>query len=312
MRILALVPGGIGDQILFFPTLETLKKQYPQAAIDVLVEPRARAAYRVCKYVNEVLQFDYRDRSSLADYLNLLGVIRDREYDASISVGTPWTVELIIWLNGIPNRIGYLGNSSLYLSNPVTLKPEQYPPQMYHDLLTGLGIKQPCPPVKINVPSKDIDWVQTEQKRLGIKDSGYIVIYDRSSTNAYPIRQWQKIINDIQQKQPELPIVLLQSFDNQAWVTETISNNNRLTAIALPDIGKLAAIIAGSNLMLCTNSTPLHLAIAVGTYTIALFSSIDSHQLLPPDNDRYVAIRSTTDKIADIKPEKVLEQIWRG
>lgn len=317
MRILALVPGGIGDQILFFPTLETLKKQYPQAAIDVLVEPRALAAYRVCKYVNEVLLFDYRDRSSLADYLNLLGVIRDREYDASISLGTPWTVELIVWLNGIPARIGYQGNSSLYLSNPVVLKPEQYLPQMYHDLLTGLGIQRPCPPVKINVPAKDIDWAENEQKRLGIQDGGYIVIYARSPANtadraAYPISQWQKIISDIQQKQADLPLVLLQSFDNQAWVTEMMSKNNRLLAIAPPDIGKLAATIAGSNLMLCTNSTPMHLAIAVETYTIALFGSSDNYKLLPPDNDSYVAIKSTTDKIADIKPEKVLEQIWRG
>ena len=41
MRILALVPGGIGDQILFFPTLENLKTQYPNSTIDVMVEPRA-------------------------------------------------------------------------------------------------------------------------------------------------------------------------------------------------------------------------------------------------------------------------------
>lgn len=312
MRILALVPGGIGDQILFFPTLETLKKQYPQAAIDVLVEPRALAAYRVCKYVNEVLLFDYRDRSSLADYLNLLGVIRDREYEASISLGTPWTVELIIWLNGIPKRIGYRDNSSLFLSNPVALKSEQYLPQMYHDLVTGLGIKQPCPPVTINVPTQDIDWAEAEQKRLGIKDSGYVLLYDRADNNTYPISQWQKIIGDIQQKQSELPLVLLQTADNQAWVTEIMSRNNRLMAIALSDIGKLAAIIAGANLMLCTNSTLMQLAIAVGTYTIALLGSSDSYKFLPPDKHSCVAIPSTTDKIADIKPEKVLEQIWRG
>ena len=106
MRILALVPGGIGDQIYFFPTLETLDSKYTDATIDVLVEPRAKGAYRVCRYVGEVLQFDYRDRSSMADYLNLLGVIRDREYDAVISYNAPWAVESLLWLNGIPVRIG--------------------------------------------------------------------------------------------------------------------------------------------------------------------------------------------------------------
>ncbi|MDJ0550859.1 MAG: lipopolysaccharide heptosyltransferase family protein, partial [Microcystis sp. M49637_WE12] len=39
MRILTLVPGGISNQLLFFPTLETLQQTYPQSSIDVLVEP---------------------------------------------------------------------------------------------------------------------------------------------------------------------------------------------------------------------------------------------------------------------------------
>ena len=92
MRILALVPGGISDQLLFFPTLESLRATYPNAAIDVIVEPRAKSAYRVCPYVNEVLLFDFKDRNGLADYLNLLGIIRDREYEAAVSVGRNWAV----------------------------------------------------------------------------------------------------------------------------------------------------------------------------------------------------------------------------
>ena len=105
MRILALVPGGIGDQVLFFPTLTTLKKEYPNALIDVLVEPRSKAAYRVFPSVHEVLYFDYKDRNGLADYLNLLGIIRDREYDVALSLGRRWTVGFLLWLNGIAVRI---------------------------------------------------------------------------------------------------------------------------------------------------------------------------------------------------------------
>ena len=73
MRILTLVPGGISNQLLFFPTLETLQQTYPQSSIDVLVEPRAKAAHRLCPQVREVLLFDYRDQYGLADYLNILG-----------------------------------------------------------------------------------------------------------------------------------------------------------------------------------------------------------------------------------------------
>ena len=311
MRILALVPGGIGDQILFFPTLETIKEKYPNAAIDVLVEPSAKAAYRVCKNVHEVLAFNYKDRSSLADYLNLLGVIRDREYDVALSIGTRWAIGLLVWLNGIPTRIGYQGKSSWYLSNPVPLKSEQYIAHMYHDLVTGLGIHTPCPPIKINVPTADISAAEMEQRNLDIKDSGYILIYD-SSSMLYPTDKWQKIVTDIQQKQPDIPIVALQSFGNNEWVSTIMQACPNLKAISPPDIGKLAAIIAGANLMLCPNSAVMHLSTAVNTYTIALVDSANAHKFIPPDNENCISVQSSTNNVADIKPEVIIEKIWQG
>ena len=320
MRILALVPGGIGDQILFFPTLEDLKRQYPQAMIDVMVEPRSKSAYRVCQTVHEVLLFDFKDRNGLADYLNLLGIIRDREYDIALSLGRRWTVGFLLWLDGIRLRIGYKTSTSCFISNPVPLKTEQYAAYMYHDLLQGLDIQTPCPTIKVNVPKEDIDWAEAQQKQLDIQESGYILIHGGSSQMAqskgidkiYPVSQWQKIVADIQEKQPDIPIVLLQGPEDKKWVGTMTRNSSNLKVITPSDIGKLAATIAGANLMLCTDSAPMHLSVAVGTYTIALFGPTEAKKLLPTNSDRYIGIQSPTGKIGDIKPETVLEQIWRG
>ena len=90
MYVVALVPGSIDNQILFFATLDDLKRYYPHAQIDVIVEPKSKAAYRVSKSVHDVLTFDYKDRNSLADWSNLVGMIRDREYDVAIIVGQIW------------------------------------------------------------------------------------------------------------------------------------------------------------------------------------------------------------------------------
>ncbi|PZV26780.1 MAG: glycosyltransferase [Snowella sp.] len=320
MRILALVPGGIGDQLLFFPTLESLKKQYPQAAIDVIVEPRAKSAYRVCPYVHEVLLFDFKDRNGLADYLNLLGIIRDREYDAALSLGTDWAIGLLLWLNGIPKRVAYQTGKSYFLSDPVPLNMDQYEAFLYHDLVKGFGIKTPCPPLKVAVPKEDIQWAEAEQNRLDLKENGYILIHDGLNKQSriegldriYPVEQWQTIIDDIQQKQPKLSIVLLQGPDDAEWIAEMRENHANLKIVQCPDIGKLAAMIAGANLMLCTDSAPMHLSIAVGTYTIALFGPTQVSKSLPPNQDRFVGLQSPSLKIADIKPATILEQVWRG
>jgi ADP-heptose:LPS heptosyltransferase len=314
MRILALVPGGIDNQLLFFPTLETLKKQYPQAVIDVLVEPRSKKAYRVCKNVDDVLVFDFQDRNSFADYLNLLGTIRDREYDVAISLKTSWRIKLLLWLNGIPTRVGYQDDVALYLSNPVVRKPEQYLAEIYHDLVTGLGIKTSCPSITINVPTEDIAWAESEQQRLEIKDNGYLILCDESLTeesSAYPIQSWKKILQDIEQRQTGLSIVLLQTDNNEDWVTAMMSANSQLKAIANPDIGKIAAMIAGANLILCNNNTSLQLAIATKTYTLALLTNQDGN-LIPQNNENCVAIQSSTASLADIQPETVIEKMWQG
>jgi ADP-heptose:LPS heptosyltransferase len=319
MRILALVPGGIGDQILFFPTIDNLKGRYPDAEIDVVVEPRSTAAYRVSKSVDKVIPFDFKDTNGPADWGNLLGIIRDREYDVAMSLGRRFGVGLLLWLTGIPVRIGFTaGVSNLFLSNPVTLNLNQYAAQMFHDLVTGLGVTDPCPDLAINVPTADIEWSEAEQQRLGIKESGYVLIHggesktDRTGIDRiYPVKQWQQIVKDLQTRQPNIPVAVIKGPDDGEFIESLLALCPALKVISPPDIGKLTATIAGANLMLCTNSGPMHLAVAVGTYTIALFGPSDPAKLLP-NNGRAIAVKSRTGKLADIPPSDVLERIWKG
>jgi len=317
MRLVALVPGGIGDQILFFPTLDDLQRYYPDAQIDVVVEPRSKNAYRVCKSVQDVIPFDFKDRNSLTDWVNLVGTIRDREYDVAISLERSWFVALLVWLTGIPMRIGYSGPGKNFLTNPVPLKTEQYAAAMYHDLLQGLGINSPCPELAINVPKPVIGWAESEQKRLGIHESGYVLIHGGSTELAqakgiekiYPVENWKQIIQDFLSRQPDLPVVVIQEPEDEQLVRELLRSCPDIKVTSPADIGKLAAMIAGANLMLCTDSTPLYLAVAVQTYTIALFGPTEPQKLLPT-SDRFIGIKSPTTKISDISPQVVLEKIW--
>lgn len=318
MRLLALVPGGIGDQLLFFPALDSLKQQYPQAEIDVIVEPRAASAYRVCRSANKVWKFDFKDMNSLADWGNLLGNIRDRQYNAVISLGKGFLVDFFLWLTGIPQRISYAGAGNLFLSQSVTLNLKQYAAATYHDLLKGLEINTPCPPIKIQVPKGDLDWAAKEQQRLGIKDSGYILIHAGASElsqlkgidRIYPAASWRTIMQAIQAKLPNIPMVLLQGTEDRQIVAQLTAKLPQMLIISPPDIGKLAATIAAANLLLCTDSAPMHLAVAVGTNLVALFGSTDPTRQLPQDK-RFVAVQAPTGKpISEIAPEEVLAKIF--
>jgi ADP-heptose:LPS heptosyltransferase len=321
-HILALVPGGIGDQLLFFPTLENLKRAYPDAEIDSIVEPRSEGAYRICPLSHDkslqTIRFDFIDRNGLADWSNLLGVVRDREYDAVLSIDRTFLAGFMLWLTGISNRVGYRGSAAeLFFTQAVPMKTEQYAAQMYGDLLQSLGIPATCSSPRVALLKEDLNWAQAEQKRLGIGESGYILIHGNCSQlskfqgidKSYPPEKWLPIIQRLQQQQPDLPIVVV-CGPNDGQFVKQLSEMTREFRVTTPgDIGKLAAMVAGANLMLCTDSAPLQVAVAVETPTIALFGPTDPAKRLPK-SDKVSIVKSSTGKMADIEPEAVLKQLF--
>ena len=75
------------------------------------------------------------------------------------------------------------------------------------------------------------------------------------------------------------------------------------------NLGQMAALIAGADLMLCTESDPMQLAVALKVFTLALFGAHNPTQLVP-QNERVLAIQSTTSKLSDISVETVLKKVW--
>lgn len=311
MRTLALVPGGISDQFLFFPTLTDIQRLYPNAHIDVITEPQSVAAYRVCGAVEKAIPFDFQDRNSLADWGNLLGIMREKEYDAVLSLNNSWGMGLVLWLTGIPNRIAYQGPADGFLTHAVAQKATQYKADMFHDLLTGLGINRPTPELSINVPRKDIEWAEAESKRLGLGNSGYILVDGRSESldprDSYPDKSWLLALQAIRDRQPDSAIVVV-TEEGHSLAQDLHDADLAVQSIEPSDVGKLAALIAGANLLMSTNEAALHLAVAVGTFSVGLFGTADPRKVLP-QSDRFVGLAANTGKAKDIEPQKILEAL---
>jgi ADP-heptose:LPS heptosyltransferase len=310
MRTLALVPGGISDQFLFFPTLSDIQRLYPNAHIDVITEPQSVAAYRVCQDTEKAVAFDFGDRNSLADWGNLLGVMREKEYDAVISLNNSWGMGLVLWLTGIPNRIAYDGPANPFLTQRIPKKTGQYKADMFHDLLAGLDIHQPSPALNISVPRKDIDWAEAEQKRLGL-NGGYILVDGRTESSDpkdnYPVNSWKLALQAILERQPGTPIVVVQE-EGQTLAQDLSDAGIAVKASEPTDLGKLGAMIAAANLLISTYQASLHLAVAVGTFSVGLFGTTDPKNVLPA-NDKFVGLSANTGNAKDIEPQKILETL---
>ncbi len=314
MRVLALVPGGISDQLQFFPTLNTIQETYPHAEIFVVAEPSSKAAYRVSKVVSEVIPFNYRGQNSPADWANLLGIIRDHEFELALCASNRWEEGVLLWLSGIPTRIGYGDSQTPWLyTNTVTVDTKQYQASQYQALLKGLANPSSSSSTVLNVPEQDIAWADEQRASIGLSGGGYVVIYPGVTQQAesYSLEGWLTIIDDFQSKQPQLPIVILKTLDSEELVL-SLTRQRALKAIEAPNLGQVAAIIAGADLLISPDSYVSQIALALQVFTLVMQTSL-SQTLPPADGEvRAVAVQSATEKLADINPGDVLQKVWGG
>lgn len=320
-RILTLVPGGVGDQILFFPTLAGLRQIFPQAEIEVMVEPRAAGAYEVCPSVDHVLTFGFKEQLTLADLSDLLGRIRERQYDLVLALGRSLWLKVMLWLTGIPKRIGYAppGPGDPWLTHPVPLKSEQYAAAMYQDLLQGLGYTLPLALPQIQLKKSALDWCETERKRLfGDPSANYVLIHPGASQlsvqkgihKIYPVPQWIQIIEAFRQKRPDLPVVVLGGGPDDEALIQAFKQQLPDLPITFPkQVGPMAGMIAGATSLLCTDSAPMHLAVATQTPLLALFGPTDPGKLLPKEGP-YRVVKSKDGQIDSIPASQVIETIF--
>lgn len=315
MRVLALVPGGMADQLRFFPIINQIKSNYEQAEIAVVADPSVRDIYRLSQVVSEFIPYSFQTRNSPADWANLLGIVRDREYEVVVTLTQSWSMGLLLWLSGIPTRVGYAGTANdLFLTETVTLKAEQPLLHQYRDLLQAINISGPGSTFSVNVPQSDIAAVDRLRQARGLNE-GYVLLYPgtTASGQTYGSRQWLTIVKDFQQRQPNLPLVLIKTPDAAEVITEIESQMPGLTVVEPETPGQMAALIAGANLLVAVDSYPLYLAAALQVYAVGLFAEGDPDQLLPPsagDEARTLAIKSPKETLSEISPEDVLKKIW--
>ncbi|MEM9152455.1 MAG: glycosyltransferase family 9 protein [Cyanobacteria bacterium P01_F01_bin.3] len=333
MRILALVPGGISEQLLFFPALEDIKKAYPDAEIGVVVDPRAKRAYRVSKIVDTVVPFTFSGKNSPSDWANLLGTVRDREYEVVISADPQWGTGFMLWLSGIPTRIAYDSTATPYFYTatvPDTSSDKtQYRAQQYRSLLSaiakdgstsdssGSDSSGPLVNPKINLPEGDLAWANELRDRLQLQN-GYVLLYpgpeghgDKSIS--YPTASWLALIQDFKEKQPQIPVVLLQTDHSIKQVNDLRNEDTQLTVATAENLGQSAAIIAGASLVITPDSYIMQLSVALKVFTLALFGKHQPSEMLPPitgEETRFLGIASSSPNIEDIAPETVLKKVW--
>jgi len=309
MRVLALVPGETETQLSFFPIINQIKDSFENAEVSVVAAPSATAIYQLSKGVAEVVPYSFEASNSPADWANLLGTVRDREFDVALTLTDSWSIALLLWLSGVPTRLGYGGSANNRLLTATV--PRSAESAHHSDLLKLININGTLPALSVNVPRKDLTAVDNLRQGVGLVN-GYVLVYPgaTASGTTYPTESWITILKDFQQRQPDLPLALLET-DDAAPQTAAIANAVPDLKILRPETpGQTAALIAAANLLVAVEGYPLTLAIALNVYTLGLFAGDSAALPSAPGKDRLVPLTSATGTLEDISPDQVLKKIW--
>lgn len=288
-RILAINFGGIGDEIFFLPTLISLKKEYSNSFITLALEPRSKSVKDLTDVIDDLLLIDVKGKNKYLELLKLVFKSRQGKYDIVISSGGNKLISILLFMTGIKVRCGYNTGklSQMLLTHAMSLNKKQYACAMYHDLIRNLTRYNTELP-QINIQRK----VKTSNSVL-IHPGVSKISVQKKCIKTIPAQTWAKVIDLLVAEGKK--VMLVGGPDDKECI-ETILNTVRTqnfdnlygTTKSLTD---LAELISSADKFLCSDSAPLHVAVALGVKTYVIFGPTDDKTLIPQSED-IVAIKA--------------------
>lgn len=298
-NILLINFGGIGDEILFLPVIQTLKEEFNNCKITLCLESRSKSIKDLCPSINKIITADIKKKGlkKYFEILKMLCEIRKDKYDMVISSGKSPLVAILEFLTGIKKRIGFNSKTSFLLTDSVQLNENQYASKMYHDLLKSISSRE-CELPKITIKDENIsDYLLGDF--LG---SEYIAIHPGVSQmsiqkgiyKSLGADDWRKIVLELLNKNKK--VILLGGIDDKKIIQEILSdenvtkNNNFLNLyMKTKNLIELACLIKKSACFICADSAPLHIGVALNKRILAFFGPTNEEKLLPK-HDNFIPI----------------------
>ena len=299
-NILIINFGGIGDEILFLPTLISLKKAYPESKITLCLEPRSKGIKDLTNTIDNLILINPKGKNKYFELLKLLIKARLGRFDTIISSGGNKLISLLLFMTGIKERYGFNTGklSEKLLTKAVTLNKNQYASKMYHELIT------PITEIKTEVPEINIEHEEKFPNSILIHPGVSKLSVQKNMIKTITPDIWAEVIKLLLENGKQ--VTLTGGPDDKEIIDEILKiieplNNPHFENYygKTKNLLDLAKLINRYEKFICSDSAPLHIAVGVKTRTYAIFGSTDDKKLIP--QAEFVTALKTNDN-CPIKP----------
>ncbi len=303
-RILLVRPDHLGDLLLATPVLDALKEQLPEAHITMMVGPWSSEIVARHPAIDRLITcpfpgFQRAPQKALAPYFLLVKAarqLRRQHYDLAINLRPDfWWGAALLYLACIPRRVGYaLAPGKPFLTHALPFQSPEHATRSNLRLASaGLALlgAQPLPepftsaayPLRFEPRPEERAWVAERLRKEGIDTETPVVVIHPGSGAAVKLwraEAWAYIANTLTKALTTATparIILTGSKSEQSLLMEIAQSMTTLpVTITDATVGQLAALLGRAMLVLGVDSGPLHLAVAQGTPTVAIFGPTDA------------------------------------
>lgn len=334
-KILVMRYRFIGDTVLTVPFLRNLRQAYPEARIDLMLEPFSGQVLEGCPYVDRIIPFEFKtihkysastQQGKLAGYVHYWKMLRQEGYDAAFALKRSLSSALLIRAAGIPRRIGFAteGRSPL-LTDPVIYRQDQHEVHNFLDCLRALDIPVHSDALELWPSLENNAKVRALFSEAGWNENDLTIIIHAAAS--LPAKQW-----------PLDRFAIVMSVLKERYGARFIYTGAPADAVLYHELERLGpfkgmnlcgttglhanlSVYRVARLFFGVDSGPMHMAAAVGVPVVALFGPTDERKWGPWGNGHTVITKrlscypckphkcSDNDCMMKISAEEALEAV---
>jgi ADP-heptose:LPS heptosyltransferase len=261
-KILIIKHGALGDIVLAFPAMAAIRAAHPSARITLLTTKPFAPFLAVSPWFDAI---EIDTRPSALNILRLLNLRRqvtgfDMVYDLQTSARSSWYFNLA----GRPPWSGIAKNCSLPHADPS--RDKMHTRERLEGQLRAAGI--------LRLPVPDLSWADADISRFCLPPA-YMALVPGAAAHR-PEKCWPAQHFSALAAAQGLPVIVLGGAEQRFSITGAIDLTGQTSFL------ELAAVLRGAAVAVGNDTGPMHLAAALGTKSVVLFSAASDPTLTAP------------------------------
>jgi len=277
-KILLIRVDGIGDLAMCAAIFPSLRKKFPKAQIDLLTSENAAPVadlFVAEGWLNNVWRMPLKGRG-LKPYRKLAKDFRKLRYDAGIDLRGDMRNLLLMWLAGIPRRLGLRGSGLSYLATAlVELPVDAHQSAESAELVRRLGVEEMEPWPRLPLQASHIAEADRWLAENGVAADRPICAMHLGAF--YPVKEWPlERFAAVAKKLHERTGAQIVAIGGppEAELGKALAAQVRFPvalAAGRTSLVLTAAIVSRCDVFIGADSGPAHVAAGVGCAVVVLF-----------------------------------------